>query len=503
MPVAQSDNITNNNGLLEDVDSASLIDATFDTALDYLSHYMDRAVADWTTLTGSAPSDFDVVTHSTGGLVARAYIQSIAYTEQNRPSGSEHLLPINNLIQTGVPNQGVGATFAFLNNDFSVKSAARLLSLTIGEAYKLHTADNGKTVKNPDGSDLVAASAKEFAGAYVGTFKSLLSNYDLLDDIEDEEELFRALTSSDEFFNTLLADLNANSADAFVARGTLNTDDDMLGVEFINADNNGNSDKDVSMAELLALYDANSNGTLEVSDTGMPAALSAADTSDDQGGAADGIISYAELLRLYDKQTSIVYSDQIPTADLFIQRTGPQFSLGLKNEILGIDNTLIGNLPGIDQVWYQITDDPAGDGTVSAFSATDGFSASRLVEVSALASVAVSHSNIVHNETSQRKIVELLGVTDHSQATISTDELRSQVDTVIFSIQNGILDPVALMKDLYAETMERIDGLTDVANTALEQPSTGYRTKLKGFNWSGTPGFGIINSNRQLVSFNC
>ncbi len=148
VPVAQSDSITNNNGLLDDVNSASLIDATFDTSLDYLSYYMKRAVADWTILTGSAPSSFDVVTHSTGGLVAKSYIQSVAYTEQSRPSGSEHLLPINNLIQTGVPNQGVGSTFAFLNNDFSVKSAARLLSLTIGEAYKLHIADNGKTVKN-------------------------------------------------------------------------------------------------------------------------------------------------------------------------------------------------------------------------------------------------------------------------------------------------------------------------------------------------------------------
>ena len=48
VPVSESDGVFDN--LLSDVDAASLIDANFDTALDYLAYYMDEAVTDWDCL---------------------------------------------------------------------------------------------------------------------------------------------------------------------------------------------------------------------------------------------------------------------------------------------------------------------------------------------------------------------------------------------------------------------------------------------------------------------
>lgn len=368
------------------------------------------------------------------------------------------------MIQTGVPNQGTGAPFAFLNNDFSIKSASRLLAKILNDAYTLHIDDtNSLTVKNPDGSDLNAASSVEFIAKYIETFKDLLATYNFIDDIEDSEETLRALTTSDSVFNTLLTDLNAYDLDAFVARGQLDIVKDELSSAFIVADN---GDGVVTYDELVSYYDVN-DGVLNTSEA---TALAAADTGDDLGGAADGILSYAELLRFYSKQTYIVYSDQKETADIAVKHTGPDLSLGTENEILPFDNTLIGTLPGVDQVWYEIKNHTTkGDGTVSTFSSSTGFVDSRLAEVSSLAGEVVGHSGIVHNEVSQRKIVELLGVTDHTAATISTDLLLTKPQSIVRLIEIGVLDPLELASDLYTETTAKINGLIDSANALLDQ----------------------------------
>ena len=133
------------NGLLTNVTAGSIQDASFDSSLDYLAYWLDQATNDWTTLTGSAPPTVDVITHSTGGLVSKAYIQSAAY------GAAANLPKVNQLVQVGVPNQGTGQTFAMINNDFSVKSAARVGGLVVDTAWDL-VHDQAKTITNPDGS---------------------------------------------------------------------------------------------------------------------------------------------------------------------------------------------------------------------------------------------------------------------------------------------------------------------------------------------------------------
>ncbi|MGD8417386.1 MAG: hypothetical protein PVH91_10035, partial [Pseudomonadales bacterium] len=476
VPVAFSDASPNQDGVLDDVTLSSLMDATFDTALDYLSYFMEKAVDAWTALTGAAPDGVDMVTHSTGGLVAKSYIQSAAYTEDHGlVPGSEHLLPIHTLVQTGVPNQGTGAPFAFLNNDFSLKSATRLMAKILRDAWELHTAANGLTIHNPDPSDpFNPADEVEFVGQYIETFRDLMATYDFFDDTGDG--LYRALNGTDGLFNDLLAELNADNLDDFVARGELEIVADQLIPELSIADQapGGDGDGIVTEAELLALYDADASTTLELSelhDVGV-FVLDAADTGDDDGGAPDGIVSYEELLRRFDRQTWIVYSDQVDTPDLAIRQTGPVLSAGLSNELLRFqENTLVGRFPGSTEVWYELVDNPGGgDGTVAAVSSSTGFVDARLVEVSSLAGEAVEHTGITHNEISQREILRLLGVTDQTVATVSTGLLLSTAETGLRLIELGIVDPAELAAELYEETSEKVDQTKQTADAKLNQP---------------------------------
>src|SRR5258706_324690 len=64
---------------IDGLSAENLTDGTYQYAVDYFGHAMDRAVNAWKSEYGVAPVDIDVLTHSTGGLIARSYIQSDAY----------------------------------------------------------------------------------------------------------------------------------------------------------------------------------------------------------------------------------------------------------------------------------------------------------------------------------------------------------------------------------------------------------------------------------------
>jgi hypothetical protein len=483
VPVAEPDATPDNDGILDDVSAASLIDATFDTALDYLSYYLDAAVTAWQALTGTAPDSVDVVTHSTGGLVAKSYIQSAAYTE-TKDGTTDHLLPVNLLIQTGVPNQGTGGPFVLLNDDFSLKSATRLLAKILKDVYTIHTDGDATTrVLNPDGSELVATSEADFVGKYIATFFDLMATYNFLDDIENASEVLTALTTSDALFNKLLTELNALAVDDFVSRGgeQLETVADKLPAELILADTNGVADGIVTFAELLLQYGgAGNTSLLEVGVDILPAAISDADVGDGAGGAADNVVTFDELVRYYDLGTYIVYSDAIDTADFAIKHTGPVASLGLKNEVLRFnDSALVGSLPGLSEVWYELKNDP-GDGTVSAASSSGGFSDHRLVNVSALPGApteGIEHTGITYVTVSQQEIVKLLGVRATSADTpglvptsiISTDLLLSTPQSGVRLIELGIVDPIELVADIYSETSAKIASLKGEIDSVLDK----------------------------------
>ena len=89
------------------------------------------------------------VVHSTGGLVARVYIESDAYN--GLYDGSHHLPKINNLIMIGVPNRGASKAWNPLHDNWYSDDAFRVvLSRIVSRAYT--KVQQGQTISGPDGS---------------------------------------------------------------------------------------------------------------------------------------------------------------------------------------------------------------------------------------------------------------------------------------------------------------------------------------------------------------
>ncbi|MEQ1826133.1 MAG: hypothetical protein ABL921_09305, partial [Pirellula sp.] len=155
------------------VTGASISDNTFATGLDYLGFVLKQIKTLHPTVT-----QVDVIAHSTGGLVARSYIQSAAYGT----SFGAGLLPvIDDLVLAGVPNQGVSDPWNFLNDDFSEDSVSRGLGMVIDEAYDRMVA--GATINGPDYSitNTPPISKTEFVRKYVGALRDLIPTYNVID----------------------------------------------------------------------------------------------------------------------------------------------------------------------------------------------------------------------------------------------------------------------------------------------------------------------------------
>jgi Ca2+-binding RTX toxin-like protein len=385
-------------GVLSDVTAASLRDwafDSFDSGLDYFAYWMDQAAQAWQALTGSAATSVDVITHSTGGLVVRSYLQSDAY-DHNAPA--DNMLAVNTLIQTGVPNQGLGGIFSLLINDFGQTQNSRLFALMVNGAYELVMA--GAEISNPDDSTIDAAALtamgmEQFIAGYVGTLQDLLAVYNFLDDVEDSGEVYTALSAA-AGGNSLLFDLNAVGPADFV-----------------------------------------------------------------------GIAA----------KTYVVYSSAVDTPDLVIKHTGIVPALGTQNEILPFTN-VIGVLPPSGQAWYEVRNTAGGgDGTVSAFSASDGFDGKTngdgtfvLFEVTAAAAgVPVGHSEILYNTYSQGQVLRLLGIAGYQFASKSTELLLSTKDAALNAIAIGLIDPIEVVRQAFVDTTALVGDIQTRLTTVLGQ----------------------------------
>ncbi|MDH4110935.1 MAG: hypothetical protein OEW35_21910, partial [Gammaproteobacteria bacterium] len=164
----------------------------------------------------------DLITHSTGGLVAKSYLQSEAYANRDvqafMDANPNAVLPeIATLIQVGVPNQGAGSILNLLENNFNQKQATRVLQLSLKKAYELFLESpasildpDGSPITNFDGSPIV--NERQFIAAYVGTLQNLLAAYPFIDDGE-----VAGVTLTADARSVLLLDLNSNGVDSFVS----------------------------------------------------------------------------------------------------------------------------------------------------------------------------------------------------------------------------------------------------------------------------------------------
>jgi Lecithin:cholesterol acyltransferase len=106
MSLAPTDD--NLNGILENVTAKSITEGNYSYAVNYLGFWLNRVLEKHPDL-----QYVDVVTQSTGGDIARAYIQSPAYGALYRDSpGKRRKLPkIRNLILGAAPYFGTAHSF--------------------------------------------------------------------------------------------------------------------------------------------------------------------------------------------------------------------------------------------------------------------------------------------------------------------------------------------------------------------------------------------------------
>ncbi|MCX7422704.1 MAG: Ig-like domain-containing protein, partial [Planctomycetia bacterium] len=162
--------------------------SSFQYGVDYLGYYLKQASQIWATNhPGSPPLEsVDVIAHSTGGLVARAYMQSSAYGD-TFGSSTQKLPKIDEFIMLGVPNQGASKAWNILQDDWNIDPTFGIVIKNIIARAFNHVVTKNAVIHNPDGTVINLASILDanlkpdplkFIKQYVPTIQDLLATYD-------------------------------------------------------------------------------------------------------------------------------------------------------------------------------------------------------------------------------------------------------------------------------------------------------------------------------------
>lgn len=200
-------------GSISGISASSISDATYEFGIDYLGDVLRRVM-----IKHPKARKVNVIAHSTGGLLARAYIQSPAYNEVFE--GTQRLPRIGQFMMLGVPNRGASKAWNPLHNDWSVDNAYKyVLSKMLLRVYQ-EVVHKGGTVTGPQPitrADILDANNRpdpiKFINLYVPTIRSLLATYPFLD--EDNGYLV-SVNSRTQDRNAFLLDLNAGAPNRFV-----------------------------------------------------------------------------------------------------------------------------------------------------------------------------------------------------------------------------------------------------------------------------------------------
>ncbi|MCC6427055.1 MAG: hypothetical protein IT435_09585 [Phycisphaerales bacterium] len=151
-------------GLIAGFDAASLIDGTYESCVDYVGYALERAATMFYEDYGFPLDSVDMVAHSMGGLVARAYIQSDAYGENpgTLPAGAS-LPRVNEFIDIATPHQGASKAWNILNGNFISDDFYRffLSGMMLDPFLKLFI--KGQHVTLPNGYVITADDVRERA----------------------------------------------------------------------------------------------------------------------------------------------------------------------------------------------------------------------------------------------------------------------------------------------------------------------------------------------------
>ena len=205
LPIAPQDGTID--GMLSNLTASELTGGTYHYAVDYLGTALVQAATAWAQEFNGRPLPaVDVITHSTGAVLARAYVQSHSYG-QTLPSGVT-LPKINDAVVIAPANQGDPETWDYLNNNFSESTFTQGLSLFIGASYAAVVA--GGTITSPNGNITLSSitvdgepSIQQFLLLYMPSLVDLLPTFPFLD---PGSGTLTVGTST--LFNNLLFDLN-------------------------------------------------------------------------------------------------------------------------------------------------------------------------------------------------------------------------------------------------------------------------------------------------------
>jgi len=203
-------------GVLQGISGLSITDDLYEYGVDYLGHSLKQAAEKWQqNHDGEILDSIDIISHSTGGLVARAYIQSTAYGKHSPASGDGGVrLPrVNNLIMVAVPNRGAALPWQAMHNNFIRDAASKYVMAKI-LANSYYKVQRGRTINGPP-APITPESVRDpatghidpvrFINQYCPTFRSLLATYPFI--VDRHDNLF-TVNDLPEVRNDLLLDLN-------------------------------------------------------------------------------------------------------------------------------------------------------------------------------------------------------------------------------------------------------------------------------------------------------
>lgn len=169
--------------------AAELSDNQFRYAVEYLGFTLRRAADAWANShAGRALDRVDVIAHSMGGLVSRAYFQGSAYGAEYQ--AGRRLPKFDDYIMVAVPNQGASKAWNAIQNNFIFDPAYRyVLSNILFQAYR--TVVRGGSVEAPgDPGQRITldsirvdgqCSPRRFIAQYVPSARALVATYAFAD----------------------------------------------------------------------------------------------------------------------------------------------------------------------------------------------------------------------------------------------------------------------------------------------------------------------------------
>jgi hypothetical protein len=226
MPVAPEDGVRD--GHLSKVTSALITqNKTFQFGVQYVGYWLKQVNATWVrTHPGEPCPGVDIIAHSEGYLLARAYVSSPAYgaTYTVSPGHAARLPRVLHFVGLAGPNEGASEVFNWWNNNYLGANGG---SLAEGGLYNLlepiyfGVVNLGWTVAGPDGKPLITRASVtgrtthqpdpvRFLRAYIPSFRDELPTYAFLDG--------HRVNGIPQFRNDLLLDLNAGPRNAWLNR---------------------------------------------------------------------------------------------------------------------------------------------------------------------------------------------------------------------------------------------------------------------------------------------